>query len=186
MSSAIVFLVVAIGLVYAYRAGGVLLSLEHVGLPVRSSTWVMLFSAIGISGSIILGVGVMLLWHGLWGSRAEGSQTEYVLTDTRLLDEDWRVTIDFLDKAPYAIARYEQLRRDEGQVVDGLADSEAQWSQWLPYEPSAMTITTAPIDFGPYIFAVQSRDPCDAVIRCATSRWIESNPSWSGSRGCPK
>ena len=26
-----------------------------------------------------------ILWHGLWGSRAEGSRTEYVLTDTRLL-----------------------------------------------------------------------------------------------------
>ena len=79
------FLVVAVGLVYAYRAGSVLLSLEHVGLPVASSTWIMLFGAVGISGTIILGVGVMLLWHGLWGSRAEGSQTEYVLTDTRLL-----------------------------------------------------------------------------------------------------
>lgn len=85
LTAALGSLVVAVGVLYAHRAGSVLLSLEHVGLPVVSWTWVMLFSAIGISGSVILAVGVALLWHGLWGARADGSETEYILTDARLL-----------------------------------------------------------------------------------------------------
>src|SRR5262249_52644814 len=70
---------------YAYRMGSVLLGLERAGLPVLSWTWVMLFSAIVIAGSIIVAVGAALLWHGVWGARADGSHTEYVLTDSRLL-----------------------------------------------------------------------------------------------------
>ena len=45
----------------------------------------MLFGAIVISGSIIVAVGAALFWLGLWGARAAGSRTEYVLTDSRLL-----------------------------------------------------------------------------------------------------
>jgi hypothetical protein len=46
---------------------------------------VLLFSVILISGSVMLIAGGALLWHGLWGARAGGSRTEYVLTDSRLL-----------------------------------------------------------------------------------------------------
>lgn len=73
------------GVFYTYRTGGILVGLEEVGLPVRSLTWVLLFSVIAISAAIILGVGAALVWHGVWGARAEGSSTEYVLTDSRLL-----------------------------------------------------------------------------------------------------
>jgi hypothetical protein len=84
--TALVGLLVLFGTaVYAYRTGAVLVGLEQVGLPVRSWTWVLLFSVIVISGSIMLSVGAALLWHGLWGARADGSRTEYVLTDSRLL-----------------------------------------------------------------------------------------------------
>jgi hypothetical protein len=38
-----------------------------------------------ISGSVILTIGAVLFWKGLWGARADGSKTEYVLTDSRLL-----------------------------------------------------------------------------------------------------
>jgi hypothetical protein len=78
-------LVLCAGAVYAYRTGHVLVTLEGLGLPVRSATWVMLFLAIVTSGTVMLSVGAALLWHGLWGARAEGSSTEYILTDSRVL-----------------------------------------------------------------------------------------------------
>ncbi len=78
-------LVLGVGTFYGYRALGILVGLEHAGLPVISLTWLMLFSAILIAGSIIVASGAALLWHGVWGARADGSSTEYVLTDARLL-----------------------------------------------------------------------------------------------------
>jgi hypothetical protein len=78
-------LVLGAGAMYAVRTGGVLLALERAGLPVISWTWAMLFSAILVSGSVIVASGAALLWYGLWGARAAGSRTEYVLTDSRLL-----------------------------------------------------------------------------------------------------
>lgn len=73
------------GAVYAYRVSSVLVSLEHHGLPVRSATWLMLFTAILISGTVMITVGSVLLWRGIWGARADGSHTEYILTDSRVL-----------------------------------------------------------------------------------------------------
>jgi hypothetical protein len=78
-------LVLAVGAFYGYRTGGILVGLERAGLPVLSWTWLMLFTAMIIAGSVILTAGAALLWHGIWGARANGSSTEYVLTDTRLL-----------------------------------------------------------------------------------------------------
>jgi hypothetical protein len=78
-------IVLGVGALYAHRTGQVLIELEHLGLPVRSLTWALLFLAIAISGSIIVGAGAALLWHGLWGARAGGSSTEYVLTNERLI-----------------------------------------------------------------------------------------------------
>jgi hypothetical protein len=77
--------VLAAGGFYAYRTGGILLGLEHVGLSVRSPTWLMLFLAMAISGSVMFISGAALLWHGVWGARDGGVQTEYLLTDSRLL-----------------------------------------------------------------------------------------------------
>ena len=78
-------LVLLAGGLYAYRTSAILVGLEHAGLSVRSPTWLMLFAAIAISASIIVGVGSALLWHGLWGARDGGTHTEYLLTDTRLI-----------------------------------------------------------------------------------------------------
>ena len=78
-------LVLLAGGLYAYRTGAILVGLEHAGLSVRSPTWLMLFAAIAISASVIVGVGAALLWQGLWGAREGGTHTEYLLTDTRLL-----------------------------------------------------------------------------------------------------
>jgi len=78
-------LVLGVGLFYAQRMANLLLELERVGLPVRSWTWLLLFLAIGISGLVILGVGAALVWRSLWGARAAGSSSEYILTNTRVL-----------------------------------------------------------------------------------------------------
>ncbi len=77
--------VLGIGLFHAYRTGLVLVGLERLGLPVLSWTWALLFGAIALSGAIIIAVGATLLWNGVWGARAHGSETEYVLTDSRLI-----------------------------------------------------------------------------------------------------
>ena len=78
-------LVLGVGSFYAYRMAHLLLELERVGLPVRSWTWLLLFLAIVISGLVILGIGATLVWRSLWGSRAAGSSSEYILTNTRVL-----------------------------------------------------------------------------------------------------
>ncbi|MCH7549320.1 MAG: hypothetical protein IH969_07290, partial [Candidatus Krumholzibacteriota bacterium] len=101
---------------------------------------------------------------------AENLSVRWALVDTRLLNEDWLLTIDFLRKTPAAIAEYERIKLQWGEVVDGESDSEAQWSAWVPYETGApgaqgyMEVTTPPLDFGPYIFAVQTRDPCGGFM----------------------
>jgi hypothetical protein len=85
LTAAVGVLLLGVGALYGYRTGSILLGLERAGLPVVSWTWLMLFSAIVIAGSIIVASGAALLWHGVWGARADGSRTEYVLTDSRLL-----------------------------------------------------------------------------------------------------
>jgi len=78
-------LTVAAGLVYAYRTGLVLVTLEELGLSVHTTQWLLLFLVIVLSGTVMLGVGGFLLWKGMWGARKEGSHTEYLLTNSRLL-----------------------------------------------------------------------------------------------------
>lgn len=73
------------GCIYGYRTGSVLIGLEDLGLPVWSWTWLLLFSVIVITLAVIGSTGVSLFWLGLWGARAAGDATEYVLTDKRLL-----------------------------------------------------------------------------------------------------
>lgn len=85
LTAALGVAVLVAGSIYAYRVGAVLVSLEHHGLPVRSGTWLMLFLAIFVSGAVMFAVGSVLLWRGSWGARADGSRTEYILTDTRVL-----------------------------------------------------------------------------------------------------
>ena len=77
--------VVGVGLSYGYTTAGILLGLEDVGLQVRSWTWVLFFLSVAITWVVITAVGVGLVWHGLLRARALGRETEYVLTDARLL-----------------------------------------------------------------------------------------------------
>jgi hypothetical protein len=85
MTAALGVTVLISGVLYIFRIGRVLADLEAYGLWMRSWTWLMLFLAMFVSGSVIFTIGVVLLWKGLWGARADGSNTEYILTDTRLL-----------------------------------------------------------------------------------------------------
>ncbi len=78
-------LVVGLGIRYGMEAGGILLGLEDVGLPVMSTPWLLLFLAVLISWVVITSIGCGLVWYGLFRARALGRDTEYVLTSKRLL-----------------------------------------------------------------------------------------------------
>ena len=75
----------ALGLRYGFRTAQILLDLEGIGLKVQSAEWMMLFLAVAISGVTICAVGLYGIWHGTIRARALGQDTEYLLTDRRLL-----------------------------------------------------------------------------------------------------
>ena len=77
--------VVGVGFWYGYNTGGILLGLEDVGLTVRSWTWVLFFLSVATTWAVITTVGAGLVWYGLLRARQLGRETEYVLTDQRLL-----------------------------------------------------------------------------------------------------
>ena len=62
-----------------------MLDLEGLGLQVRSLEWGMLFSAVLISWICLQTFGVAMLYYGIWRARRLGEDTEYLLTDSRLL-----------------------------------------------------------------------------------------------------
>jgi hypothetical protein len=78
-------LVIVVALRYGYITAGILLGLEGQGLAVGSLTWVLFFLATAITWGVIGAVGVALLWHGIFRARSLGRETEYVLTNRRLL-----------------------------------------------------------------------------------------------------
>ena len=77
--------VVVIGLRYGVMVGSILMGLEEIGLPLDSLPWIFLFSATLLTFAMIVGVGGALVWYGLVRARAQGRQTEYIVTDRRLL-----------------------------------------------------------------------------------------------------
>lgn len=77
--------VVLIGLRYGALVGSILTGLEEVGLPLDSLPWLFLFSATMLTFAMIVGVGSALVWYGLVRARAQGRETEYIVTDRRLL-----------------------------------------------------------------------------------------------------
>jgi hypothetical protein len=78
-------LVLWVGMRYGAQAGSVLIDLESLGLQVRSWTWLLLFLATALSFSVIATVGAWLLWRGVFRARAMGRDTEYIVTNTRVL-----------------------------------------------------------------------------------------------------
>ena len=77
--------VLVVGMPAAVRSAAILVEFEHRGLPLTSSTWLLLFAATVVTATVILIVGGGLIWHGILRARAMGQDTEYVLTDRRLL-----------------------------------------------------------------------------------------------------
>jgi len=73
----------------------------------------------------------------------------WAMVSTQQFDDSYPTTIDYLRKDPTVLAQY-------GKTPE---DAEAEWSAWAPY--ASPVITVGPMDFGDYIFAVQTQDPCD-------------------------
>ena len=86
-------IVVGLGLAYGWQLGSILTGLEEIGLPIRSLPWLLLFLAAALSFAMIVGVGAGLVWYGLVRARALGHQTEYIVTDRRLLIRRGRVEL---------------------------------------------------------------------------------------------
>ncbi|MEM9070422.1 MAG: hypothetical protein AAGE52_18095 [Myxococcota bacterium] len=74
-----------VGLLYGHRMASILVNLEGLGLQVRSTEWVLLFSAVAISFVCIVTIGLGLIWHGSVRARRFGRDTEYLLTERRLV-----------------------------------------------------------------------------------------------------
>ena len=70
---------------YFQRTARILLDLEGLGLQVRSAEWALLFSAVTISWVCIAAIGIGLAWSGCVRAYRLGEDTEYLLTDRRLL-----------------------------------------------------------------------------------------------------
>src|SRR5690606_16331741 len=101
-TSALGLLVLAIGLPMSVRSAVVLAELELLGLSTSSVPWLLLFTAMALTATIILVVGIGLTWHGVLRARAMGHDTQYVLTDRRILIRRGRT----------------ELSLDRGRIVD--------------------------------------------------------------------
>lgn len=88
--------VLSLAAMYGANVSSILVELEEHGLAVRSWTWVLFFLPVVISTVVLVAVGAALVWHGLWRARALGRDTDYLLTDRRLLIRRGRteLTID--------------------------------------------------------------------------------------------
>jgi hypothetical protein len=90
--------VLLIGLPTGLRSAVILGELEEHGLRMSSLTWVLLFTAMALTATLILSVGLILAWHGILRARAMGHDTEYVLTDRRILIRRGRTELS-IDRA---------------------------------------------------------------------------------------
>ena len=91
--AAIGLAVLAVGVRYAARVGSVLLLLEEQGLGKTSSTFLLFFVGVALTFCLVAGVGAGLLWFGTIRARRMGHDTEYVVTNRRLLIRRGRVEL---------------------------------------------------------------------------------------------
>lgn len=91
-------LIVVVAIVYAGAAGRVLLGLEAIGLAPGSLIWTLLFLALAATFLLLTLVGGVLVWWGIVRARAEGRDTEYLVTDRRVLIRRGRTELS-LDRA---------------------------------------------------------------------------------------
>lgn len=93
LTSAFGAAVLLVGLPMAVRTAAILAELEQLGLPMTSLTWLLLFAAMALTATLTGAVGVGLVWHGIPRAHAMRSDTEYVLTDRRLLIRRGRIEL---------------------------------------------------------------------------------------------
>ena len=99
IATAVVGVVIVLGgIVYAGAAGRVLLGLESIGLAPGSLVWTLLFCALAATFLLLVFVGGVLVWWGTARARAEGRDTEYLVTDRRVLIRRGRTELS-LDRA---------------------------------------------------------------------------------------
>ncbi|MDW8245689.1 MAG: hypothetical protein RMJ84_03845 [Sandaracinaceae bacterium] len=70
---------------YASVSFGALRKLEEVGLPVGSSTWWFFFGACFTTFTFMLTIGAGLMWWGFFRASRQSRDTEYLVTDRRVL-----------------------------------------------------------------------------------------------------
>lgn len=102
--AALGLIVVWLGLRYGVITASILSELEEGGLPLDSMTWIFFFTATLLTFAMIVGVGGGLVWYGLVRARREGRETEYVVTDRRLLIRRGRTELSLDRKRIFDIA----------------------------------------------------------------------------------
>lgn len=79
-------LVTAVGLLHGHRLAQIIIGLEEDAVVTAGSwEWILLFGASAISWAITITVGAGLLWYGLGRARRLGRETDYLVTDRRVL-----------------------------------------------------------------------------------------------------
>lgn len=97
-TAALGVVIVVIAVAYAGSAGRILLGLEAIGLAPGSLVWTLLFLALAATFLLLCVVGGVLVWWGTARARAEGRDTEYLVTDKRVLIRRGRTELS-LDRA---------------------------------------------------------------------------------------
>lgn len=113
--------VVWLGLRYGAVAIAILSELEEGGLPVDSMIWLFFFAATLLTFALIVSVGGGLVWYGLVRARREGRETEYVVTDRRLLIRRGRTELSLDRKRIFDVAETPSWRgvRNVFLILDG-------------------------------------------------------------------
>jgi hypothetical protein len=159
-------LVVGVGVRYGMEVLRILLGLEDLGLQVKSWTWLLLFSAVAITWGLLITTGCALLWYGIVRARALGRDTEYLLTDRRLLIRrgptelslDRKRIVDVAD-APASGGLYNLFLVLDAPHSRALADSGA-----------LRTVTPARDSVPPILYEVSDVEGVKSLILARSSR----------------
>lgn len=109
---------------------------------------------------------------------------------TPITTYQWQTLSGVPDPAEFRfilLAGNEILADDYPTIEDYIRNNPdaPQWSPWQAYGPSTTSWTTPPLDFGPYVFAVQGRDAdgnrCDEFTLERNMRRVRVAPKKSGA-----
>lgn len=112
---------VAGGMWYGANSLEIVMGLEEVGLPVGSRPWLFLFFATLLTFATMVAIGAGAIWYGIVRARNEGRETEYVLTDRRLLIRRGKVELSLDRKRIVDVAEVPSWRglRNVFLILDG-------------------------------------------------------------------